>query len=129
MTTSREEDIKSIRDDLRRRSGKTWLVTGHRGTSWGWLTITAPPARRVQPLPNPHWHMPHDCRQDHRGACSDIVSHLDGPTNRTASISSAERVELAALLDIPVHLVGLGGVLINPQDRGDYVRRARNSST
>lgn len=44
--SDRDEAIATIRAELRRRSGRTWSVTGGRGTSWGWLTITAPPARR-----------------------------------------------------------------------------------
>lgn len=43
---SRAEVIKRIRAGLRRRSGKAWSVTGGRGTAYGWLTISAPPARR-----------------------------------------------------------------------------------
>lgn len=39
--------IKLIRDALKKRSGKTWSVTGGRGTAWGWLSIDAPPARRI----------------------------------------------------------------------------------
>lgn len=36
----------AIRDALRIRTGRTWSVTGGRGTSWGWITIQAPPKRR-----------------------------------------------------------------------------------
>lgn len=39
--------IKLIRDALKKRSGKQWSVTGGRGTSWGWIEINSPPARRV----------------------------------------------------------------------------------
>lgn len=46
--TDRDDVIRIIRAELRRRSGKAWSVTGGRGTSWGWITITAPPARREQ---------------------------------------------------------------------------------
>lgn len=48
MSTERDAAIKVIRAELRRRSGKAWSVTGGRGTSWGWITITSPPARRDQ---------------------------------------------------------------------------------
>lgn len=41
----RDEVIKVIRAELRRRSGKNWSVTGGRGTAWGWITITSPPKR------------------------------------------------------------------------------------
>ena len=33
---------KLIKSELKRRSGKTWSVTGGRGTAYGWITITAP---------------------------------------------------------------------------------------
>lgn len=45
-TTTRDETIKTIRAALKRRSGKTWSVTGGTGTAYGWITITAPPKRR-----------------------------------------------------------------------------------
>lgn len=50
MTTDRDDTIRILRAELRRRSGKVWSVTGGRGTSWGWITIMAPPARRVRSL-------------------------------------------------------------------------------
>lgn len=43
----RNDAIAQIRDALRERSGKQWSVTGGRGTAWGWITIEAPPRRRV----------------------------------------------------------------------------------
>jgi hypothetical protein len=39
--------IKRIREALQRRTGRTWSVTGGKGTAYGWLTIDAPPARRT----------------------------------------------------------------------------------
>ena len=41
----RDTAIKAIRTALRRRSGKAWSVRGGRGTAWGWITISSPPAR------------------------------------------------------------------------------------
>ena len=46
--SDRDVAIERIRKALRQRSGKAWSVTGGRGTAWGWITITAPPARRVE---------------------------------------------------------------------------------
>ena len=43
----RNETIKRIKTALQRRSGKSWSVTGGRGTAWGWITIESPPARRT----------------------------------------------------------------------------------
>ncbi|MGV9797328.1 hypothetical protein ACWDTP_04615 [Mycobacterium sp. NPDC003449] len=42
----RDEAITAIRAALKQRSDKRWSVRGGRGTSWGWITIIAPPARR-----------------------------------------------------------------------------------
>jgi len=47
-TTERGDTIRIIRAELNRRTNRTWSVTGGRGTSWGWITVTAPPARRVE---------------------------------------------------------------------------------
>ena len=41
----RNQAILTIRKALRARSGKAWSVRGGKGTSWGWITITAPPVR------------------------------------------------------------------------------------
>jgi len=43
----RNETIKRIRAGLRKRSGKAWSVKGGRGTAWGWIRVSAPPARLV----------------------------------------------------------------------------------
>lgn len=44
--TDRDPAIARIRRGLRERTGRSWSVTGGRGTAWGWITVTAPPARR-----------------------------------------------------------------------------------
>ena len=41
----RDTAILAIRKALKARSGKAWSVTGGRGTSWGWIQISAPPSR------------------------------------------------------------------------------------
>jgi hypothetical protein len=46
-TTDRDATIKTIRSNLKRRTGRAWSVTGGRGTAWGWIEIQATPARRV----------------------------------------------------------------------------------
>ena len=43
---SRDEAIERIKKALRARSGKAWSVRGGRGTSWGWIEISAPPKRQ-----------------------------------------------------------------------------------
>jgi hypothetical protein len=37
--------IARIKAALRIRSKRTWSVVGGRGTSWGWITVIAPPKR------------------------------------------------------------------------------------
>lgn len=44
---SRDEAIARIRAGLRKRTGRAWSVRGGRGTAWGWIRISSPPARRV----------------------------------------------------------------------------------
>src|SRR4051812_30794614 len=48
--TTKQEDgrdttIAEIRRALKARSGVAWSVKGGRGTAWGWIRISAPPAR------------------------------------------------------------------------------------
>lgn len=43
----RDGTIAAIRAALKKRTGKLWSVSGGRGTAYGWLTISAPPARRT----------------------------------------------------------------------------------
>lgn len=44
-TIDRDDAIRLIREALKKRSGKAWSVKGGRGTGWGWITVSAPPAR------------------------------------------------------------------------------------
>lgn len=43
----RNTAIAAIRFALQRRTGRAWSVTGGRGTAWGWITVSSPPARRL----------------------------------------------------------------------------------
>ncbi len=45
--TDRDATIRRIKTALKKRSGKTWSVTGGKGTAYGWISIDAPPARRT----------------------------------------------------------------------------------
>jgi hypothetical protein len=46
-TLNSRDVIAAIKAGLQARSGKSWSVTRGRGTAYGWLTISSPPARRV----------------------------------------------------------------------------------
>lgn len=41
------DTIRRIKSALQKRSGKSWSVTGGKGTAWGWITIDVPPARKT----------------------------------------------------------------------------------
>lgn len=67
-TIDRNDAIVLIREALKRRSGKTWSVTGGSGTAWGWIRIMSPPMRRVSsdgtPQPGRNWYMTaEDCAE------------------------------------------------------------------
>jgi len=53
---NRNETMAAMKTALEQRSGKKWSVTGGKGTGYGWITISAPPARctwRNRQLPGP----------------------------------------------------------------------------
>jgi hypothetical protein len=114
----RDEAIKRIRTALKARSGKTWSVTGGRGTAWGWITVQAPPARRVLHEANPNY----DCSYTTPGKLPYLdVKPGDGEQGYYTSISECK--ELAELFGLgrPVHSQGIS---ISPDDRDWYVTRA-----
>ena len=39
--------ISLLKSTLKARSGKSWSVTGGRGTAYGWINITSLPSRQV----------------------------------------------------------------------------------
>lgn len=98
----RNETIKTIKAALQRRSGKTWSVTGGRGTAWGWIKIEAPTARRTWghrlKSPNaadiPENYEPYDSGEPDRGMspadCAELgrLLGLDSPTS-TQGVSVA----------------------------------------
>lgn len=109
----RAQVIATIKSALQKRSGKTWSVTGGKGTSWGFLTISAPPAR---------------CTWRHRlkkGANNDYPESWEGYDSIAGNgdITPTERAELGQLLglDRPVHSQGLK---VCSQDWQNYIDRA-----
>lgn len=93
----RNETIKRIKAALKRRSGKTWSVTGGRGTAWGWITIDSPPARKTW-----NWVLP-DGADDVPHNYVEIDSGIPG----SGHAGPDERRELAALLGLDnVHIQG-----------------------
>lgn len=77
----RDGAIVAIRAALQRRSGKTWSVTGGRGTGWGWIRIDAPPRECVYA-----W-------DDEDGSTAGTGSVMSGPRRRElAQLLGLERV-------------------------------------
>ena len=54
----RNDVIKRIKKALQKRSGRTWSVTGGRGTAYGWIKISSPPKRME------NWYMPESDRKE-----------------------------------------------------------------
>jgi hypothetical protein len=55
MYLERSEAVRRLKAALKKKTGKTWSVTGGRGTGWGWLRIQAPKVRRVAHGVNPRY--------------------------------------------------------------------------
>lgn len=111
----RDDTIREIRAALKRRSGKTWSVTGGRGTAWGWITITAPPARRTwdeRRIPGTEGRYPDDFE------FFDIGTPGCG-------MSPSDTAELTALLGAAPRMV-CQGISIPPNSdwRREYIDRA-----
>lgn len=97
IITDRNAVIARIKAALKARSGKTWSVTGGRGTAYGWITIDAPPARRT--------------------------ATRDSETGGEYT-TKADRSELAALLGLDsVHLQGVS-IAASSDHYREYVDRA-----
>jgi len=111
----RDGAIREIRTALKRRSGKTWSVTGGRGTAWGWITIDAPPARRTS-----HCVKRAGVLTDNPGDYEEIETGVPG-----GSMTVAERAELGTLLglDRPVHCQG-ESIPAGTDYRLEYIDRA-----
>lgn len=95
----RDDTIKRIRKALKRRSGKTWSVTGGRGTAWGWITIDAPPKRRTEHTVKKAGHISDNPEDYEYKDTGELGGHM----------TLADRTELGQLLgrDRPVHFQGV----------------------
>lgn len=98
VDTNRDAVIYRLRVALRQRTGRTWSVTGGRGTAWGWIKIDAPPARQT-------WR--HRLRE---GATFDRPEDYEEyDSGRPGGhMSPADRLELAAFMGLErVHVDGI----------------------
>jgi len=110
----RNEVVKRIKAALRRKTGKTWSVTGGRGTGWGWITVQAPKSRRISVRDNPAyvdpWETPGELRY--------FEYIRENGDNYFTSRAACAELALAFGLDKPVHYQGLS---ISPEKWGYYL--------
>ena len=117
----RNEVIKRIKAALKRKTGKTWSVTGGRGTGWGWITVQAPKSRRISVRDNPAyvdpWETPGELRYFE-------YTRENGDNHYTSRAACAE-LALAFGLSKPVHYQGLS---ISPEKWEHYLELAEARS-
>ena len=124
MYIDRDEAIKRIRSALKRKTGKTWSVTGGRGTAWGWITVQAPPKRRLCHDQNPDWtgfdDIPTCIRKTGKPPWIERKPK-DGEKGWYTSDAEAGQLGRAFKLDRRAHFQGLH---ISPDETEFYVKRA-----
>lgn len=115
MYIDRNEAIKRIRKALKKRTNKTWSVTGDRGTAWGWINVQAPPKRRVDHMQSGTW----DRTQPDRLLFTEVAPPA-GENGLCTSLEDCAELAKAFSLDKPhIHTQGLS---ISPDSREYYVR-------
>lgn len=119
MYIERKDAVRRIRTALKKKTGKTWSVTGGRGTAWSWLCVQAPKKRRVSHKENPAWDW-----TDHWTTESPYIEYVreDGPNYYTSDEDAKELARAFGLIDREkVHFQGLQ---ISPDEWEFYVERA-----
>lgn len=116
--TDRNATIKAIRDALRRRSGKPWSVTGRRGTAWGWIRITAPPARCT---------MRHRLKHGQPDLPENYEEYDSGEGGHCMTRADRELLGQLLGLDGPAHVQG-ESVPASSDYRREYIDRAEGRS-
>lgn len=116
----RDVAIKRIRKALKKKTGKSWSVTGGRGTGWGWIDVQAPPRRRINHAPNPAYINDHET--------PDMPRHIvvqPPPNTKGWYTSDTERKQLTRAFGL-THIVHYQGLMISPDKREFYVSRVEN---
>lgn len=126
-SVGRDDAIKAIRVALKRRSGKTWSVTGGRGTAWGWIEIQSPPKRRTGVhVKSPDYDPQGGFHRDN----PEWILVDSGEPQRFGLMTPADLQELGELLGLErVHEQGVS-IPASTEHRIEYVARAegRNPS-
>jgi hypothetical protein len=105
---SRDEAITRIKAALKARSGRTWSVTGGKGTAWGWLTIDVQPKdRRWVDVAIPGMEYRFDLPLAMRYTVRELTSE-EWAAGKRGSMGPADQRLLADLLGFtnPVHSQG-----------------------
>lgn len=125
--TDRNEAIAAIRTALRARSGKAWSVKGNKGTAWGWIDISSPPARRgCARFHEEDYASRFRCKLCGESTTEDTgcAAHVCDDKCYRAYITPEDRAELSALLGgIRVHAQGVS-IAASSEYRNEYIARA-----
>lgn len=113
------EAIKRIRAALKKKTGKTWSVTHGRGTSSCWITVQAPPRRRVNHDPIGDINAPGWYDQPYRERVREVAPP-QGKRGMYTSFRECDQIARAFALDY----VPDQGLLISPDETELYVTRA-----
>lgn len=121
---TRNEATKCIKAALKKKTGKTWSVSGGRGTGYGWMTIQAAKSNRVAHKLNP----------DHNGfyTISECIrktgsppwlEHVSDNGAENQYTTDADSLLLAEIFKTlcPYHHQG---VSVSPENRERYVQLA-----
>ncbi len=118
MHPQKYEVINRIRAALKKKTGQCWSVSWGRGTGGGWLTVQAPPKRRVAHDPNPAY----DWRNPTNPPTPASLERQPKPgeIGYYTSLADCKLIASAFGLDRPVHFQGL---TISPDERGWYLQK------
>lgn len=119
MYIDRNEAIKRIRVALKKRTGRPWSVTGGRGTAWGWITVQAPPKRRVDHIQSETW----DRANPDKLLFTEVAPPAGGNGLYTNLEDCAELAKIFSLDKLHIHAQGLS---ISPDSNEYYVYLAEN---
>jgi hypothetical protein len=119
MYVDRNEAIKRIRIALKKRTGKSWSVTGGRGTAWGWITVQAPPKRRVDHEQSSTW--------DRTQPDKPLFTEIGPPPGENGLYTSLEDCEeLAEIFSLDKPHIHMQSLSISPDNNEYYVYLAEN---
>lgn len=122
MHIERADAVKRLKKALRTITGKTWSVSGARGTAWGWIDIQAPKSRRVGHTPNPAWkHWEMDTQEP------PFFENPDAPKDERWYTNLADEAVLRDIFDMTGFYIHQG-MSVPPDSREWYVLKAEEKA-